>query len=106
VRGDEHDRGRVRTVTHERGDREPCRARHLDVEEDDIRFRLAHELDRSAGTRRLTDHLDVGVLGKQVAQLIARRRLVVDHQRANHVAGTSMRTTVPNGNERSCTPSP
>ena len=44
---------------------------------------------------------------EQIAQLRPRRRLVVHEQRADHRAtGTSSRTTVPNGNERSRTRSP
>ena len=66
---------------------EPRRARHLHVEEDDVVRELARQLDRLGGARRLTDDLHVRVRLEQVAELRARRRLVVDEQRAHRHYG-------------------
>jgi hypothetical protein len=66
---------------------------------------VARQLERLRRARRPADDLHVGVRLEEVAELGPRRRLVVDDE-CPYQAGTSRRTTVPNGNDRSCTPSP
>ena len=111
VRGDEHHGRRIVHLAHERRGLDPGQSRHLDVEEDDVRARRARQGDRLGRTGRLPDDLDLRVAREQIAELRARGRLVVDEQGANRHSspsetGTSSRATVPNGNERSFTPSP
>ena len=69
-------------------------------------LRIARELEGVRGVRRLAHDDTSACACEQVAQLAARGRLIVDEERANHAAGTSRRTTVPNGNDRRRTPSP
>ena len=108
VRGDEDDRRRVAPLAHERRRLEPASR---------PASRRRGRRRRSAGRARARAPRAAlaaspttstsACAGEQVAQLRPRRRLVVDEQRADHRrAGTSSRTTVPNGNERSRTPSP
>ncbi len=66
---------------------------------------LAELLERLGDGRRLAHHVDVRIRGQQVAQLVARRRLVVD-DRHLHAAGTSRRTIVPKPPDFRRTPSP
>ena len=107
VRGHEDDRGRVGALAHERRGIDAAQTGHLDVEEDESGAQVASErrapLARRPPRRRPAHRRT----HEQVPQLRPRRRLVVDEQRADHRAtGTSSRTTVPNGNERSRTRSP
>ena len=89
-------------VSHERGRFHTREPGHLDVEEDDVGSRVARKRQRRDGVLGLADDVDV-VLAEEVPQLRPGGRLVVDDQGAD---GTSSRTTVPNGNERSFTLSP
>ena len=107
VRGHEHDGGRVGALAHERRRLDAAQPGHLDVEEDDVGLEVAGEIERLARAGRLADDPHLGLAGEQIPQLRPRRRFVVDEQCADHQAtGTSSRTTVPNGNERSRTLSP
>ncbi len=106
VRGHEHDRRRVALLAHERRRVQAAGSRHLNVEEHDVVVQRLRESERLGGTRGLADDLDSAMTVEQVAELRPRRRLVVDEQRAHGHAGTSSRTIVPNGNDRSLTPSP
>ena len=107
VRGHEHDGGRVGALAHEGCRLDAAQPRHLDVEEDDVGREVAGEIERLPRAGRLADDMHSGLAGEQVRQLRPRRRFVVDEQRADHRAtGTSSRTTVPNGKERSRTLSP
>ena len=109
--GDEDHDGRVVGLAHQGSGLHSGQPGHLDVEEDDVGPRRPSERDRLGRARRLAGDLHLGVPREQVAELGARRRLVVDEQGADRHAsssetGTSSRTTVPNGNERSFIPSP
>jgi hypothetical protein len=113
VRSDEHDRRRVPSLAYERRRLDAAQAGHLDVEEHDVVPLLLRQPERFRRRCRLPDDAYVRVLREQVPELGARRRLVVDEQRPDHgrrsgrgKTGTSSRTTVPNGNERSWTPAP
>jgi hypothetical protein len=102
MRGHEDDGRGVGAVAHERGRFHTGEPRHLDVEEDDIGRRVARKSERRDRVLGLADDVDA-VLAEEVPQLRPGGRLVVDDQGAD---GTSSRTTVPNGNERSLTLSP
>ncbi len=106
VRGHEDDCRRIGSLAHERRRREAGDAGHLDVEEDDVDLGIARQREavgRSAQPRPSTETSSCAA--EQIAQLAACGCLVVDDHCADH-AGTSSRTTVPNGNERRRTPSP
>ena len=88
---------------------QPCdiearRARHLDVEEHGVELAVVRK--RFPGVRCVGNDVHVVVRREQESELRSSRPLVVDDERADHSTGTSRRTTVPNGNERSFTPSP
>jgi hypothetical protein len=90
VRGHEHDPGRHRGASEEI---EPRFARHLDVEEDDVRLLPGEMSRRLAHARRLSAHFDFGMHRQQRAQLLPRQALVVHDQRRQaipaHVATPS-----------------
>jgi len=89
VSRDEDDRGPLAAVEHEPRDLKDGHPRQLDVEENDVVADAPGEPERLAGGRGFADHLDLGMGRKQVAQLTARRLLVVHDQRADtHSAGT------------------
>src|SRR5213078_1815084 len=107
VSGDEDDRGPLAAVEHEPRHVEAGHPRQLDVEENDVVADAPGEPERLAGSRGLADHFDLGMAREQVAQLTARRLLVVHDQRPNaHPTGTLSRTTVPKAPDFSRTPSP
>src|SRR5439155_1378074 len=82
VRRDEDDSGTLPAVEDEPSDLEAGHPRQLDVEEDDVVADAPGERERLAGGRGLSDYLDLGVRGEQVAQLTSGRLLVVHDSRA------------------------
>jgi len=59
-------------------------ARHRDVEQDHVDLALAHDVQRLASVGRLGDHLQVGLLGEELAQTGAHHGVVVDDGDADH----------------------
>ena len=105
---DEDDSGPLAAVEHEPRHLEAGHPRQLDVEKDDVVADAPGKPERLSSGRGLADHLDLGMGRQQVAQLAARRLLVVHDQRANAQCptGTSRRTTVPKPPDFRRTPSP
>jgi hypothetical protein len=61
-------------------DGEAVNARHLDVEQDEVRLRVANGGDRFAAIPSLRDRLDAGVPAEEQLQPVTRQRLVVHHE--------------------------
>ncbi len=77
--GDEDDRGEVLGLD-ARQDAEAVEARHLHVEEHEVRLPLADRLHGLEAVAALTDDLDVGFVLEPVAHPLARQRFIVDDQ--------------------------
>src|SRR5439155_20190221 len=68
---------------------------HHNVEEDDVRLLRPHLGDRVVDVARLADDVDVRLRAQQHAQAGADDRVVVDDDDADHRAGTSTTSVVP-----------
>jgi len=80
VGGDEHDRGAV--VRRDGGrDVDPALEPEIDVDEDDVHLKLAHELDRFGSGRDQCDHLEP-LLGEEIAGCFEELLVVIDDQEA------------------------
>ena len=85
VRGDEHD------MLHERPNRvlrlEAVDMRHANVEEHDVRSKLADDVRQVASVGALADDVEVGIAMEELPESLPRQRLVIHEQdaAAHHV---------------------
>src|SRR5919198_205382 len=86
-----------------RGGLQAVDPRHLDVEQRDVRARVARRREHLVAARDLRDDLDVGLEREQPGQGSAHHRLVLGQQHADHRAeatGTTARTRNPGPSSR------
>src|SRR5262245_9503744 len=78
-RREDHERHRVER----REEIEARLARHLHVEEEELRLQILERLPGGPGVRGLADDLDLGILAEETAELVSREALVV-HDESFH----------------------
>ena len=102
-RGGEDDLGQIHLLVEQLFENgKSVQAGHLDVEEDDIRFERANQVDRFDPVGPLRQYLHTFSRLEQIQKLLARKRFVVDDE-GSQGQGKSDKSTVVSGQKKQVT---